>query len=102
MTHATQHFRPTRTMRSVAPPQNTSNAWASRPGGENPVGSRTKGVRSFVARRRQPRSSKAGGDPAFDKAMILYLDTSALVKLYIEEEGTDEVQSAARRQCCPR
>ena len=26
--------------------------------------------------------------------MILYLDTSALVKLYIEEEGTDEVQRA--------
>ena len=26
--------------------------------------------------------------------MILYLDTSALVKLYIEEEGTDEVQQA--------
>lgn len=26
--------------------------------------------------------------------MILYLDTSALVKLYVEEEGTDEVQHA--------
>jgi len=26
--------------------------------------------------------------------VILYLDTSALVKLYIEEEGTDEVQRA--------
>lgn len=27
-------------------------------------------------------------------ALILYLDTSALVKLYVEEEGTEEVQRA--------
>lgn len=29
--------------------------------------------------------------------MILYLDTSALVKLYVEEEGTEEVDGAVRR-----
>ena len=29
--------------------------------------------------------------------MILYLDTSALVKIYIEEEGTDYVLKAVRR-----
>ena len=29
--------------------------------------------------------------------MILYLDTSALVKLYVEEEGSDEVKKACEQ-----